>query len=208
MPELRLKHKYSTDVVSALRSEFGYSSPMAVPRVMAVKLNMGIGKTVLQKQQDAARGKKPDKGSGKSQGGGKKGAVNQRVVDSSVQELAAIAGQKPVVALAKRPIAGFNLREGVPVGCTVTLRGVRMWEFIDRLISISLPRVRDFQGVSPKLDGRGNYTLGIQEHTIFPEIDYTKVDVVKGLNITFITTARTDREGFALLKLLGMPFRA
>ena len=207
MSALRFKNKYDTDVVPALRSEFAYSSPMAVPRVVAVKLNMGIGKTVLQKQQDSARGKRPDKAAGK-QGGGRKGAVNQRVVDSSVQELAAIAGQKPVVARAKRPIAGFNLREGMPVGCTVTLRGERMWEFIDRLISISLPRVRDFQGVSPKLDGRGNYTLGIQEHTIFPEIDYTKVEVVKGLNITFITTARTDREGFELLKLLGMPFRS
>lgn len=207
MSALRFKNKYDTDVVPALRNEFGYSSPMAVPRVMAVKLNMGIGKTVLQKQQDSGKGKRPDKTAGK-QRGGKKGAVNQRVVDSSVQELAAIAGQKPVVALAKRPIAGFNLREGMPVGCTVTLRGERMWEFIDRLISISLPRVRDFQGVSPKLDGRGNYTLGIQEHTIFPEIDYTKVEVVKGLNVTFITTARTDREGFELLKLLGMPFRS
>ncbi len=207
MAVLRFKDKYDSDVVPALRNEFGYSSPMAVPRVVAVKLNMGIGKTVLQKQQDSAKGKRLDKGSGK-QGSGKKTAVNQRVVDSSVQELAAIAGQKPVVALAKRPIAGFNLREGMPVGCTVTLRGERMWEFIDRLISISLPRVRDFQGVSPKLDGRGNYTLGIQEHTIFPEIDYTKVEVVKGLNVTFITTARTDREGFALLKLLGMPFRS
>ncbi len=207
MAVLRFKDKYDSDVVPALRNEFGYSSPMAVPRVVAVKLNMGIGKTVLQKQQDSAKGKRLGKGSGK-QGSGKKTAVNQRVVDSSVQELAAIAGQKPVVALAKRPIAGFNLREGMPVGCTVTLRGERMWEFIDRLISISLPRVRDFQGVSPKLDGRGNYTLGIQEHTIFPEIDYTKVEVVKGLNVTFITTARTDREGFALLKLLGMPFRS
>lgn len=207
MSALRFKDKYDTDVVPALRNEFGYSSPMAVPRVVAVKLNMGIGKSVLQKQQDSAKGKRPDRAAAR-QGGGRKGAVNQRVVDSSVQELAAIAGQKPVVALAKRPIAGFNLREGMPVGCTVTLRGERMWEFIDRLISISLPRVRDFQGVSPKLDGRGNYTLGIQEHTIFPEIDYTKVEVVKGLNVTFITTARTDREGFELLKLLGMPFRS
>ena len=207
MSALRFKDKYDTDVVPALRNEFGYSSPMAVPRVVAVKLNMGIGKAVLQKQQDSAKGKRPAQAAGR-QGGGKKTAVNQRVVDSSVQELAAIAGQKPVVALAKRPIAGFNLRAGMPVGCTVTLRGERMWEFIDRLISISLPRVRDFQGVSPKLDGRGNYTLGIQEHTIFPEIDYTKVEVVKGLNVTFITTARTDREGFELLKLLGMPFRS
>ena len=134
--------------------------------------------------------------------------MNQRVVDGAVDELAAISGQKPVVTRARRPIAGFNLRAGMPVGCTVTLRGVRMWEFLDRLISVSLPRVRDFQGLSPKLDGRGNYTLGIQEHTIFPEIDYTKVDVMKGMNVTMMTTARTDREGHELLRLLGMPFRA
>ena len=201
----RLRLKYQADVAPALRSEFGYSTPMAVPRVVAVKLNMGIGKEVLKRDQGG--GKAGKQGAGK-QGSGRKTAVNQRVVESAVQELAAIAGQKPVVARAKRPIAGFNLRAGMPVGCTVTLRGVRMWEFLDRLISVSLPRVRDFQGVSPKLDGRGNYTLGIQEHTIFPEIDYTKVEVMKGMNVTVMTTARTDREGHALLRLLGMPFRA
>lgn len=211
MAALRLKDKYAGDVVPALKSEFGYASPMAVPRIVAVKLNMGIGKRVLQKDVGGRKGvKKPAKKDARSAGGktgGRKTAVNQSIVDSAVQELALIAGQKPVISRSKRPIAGFNLREGMPVGITVTLRGVRMWEFLDRLISISLPRVRDFQGVSPKLDGRGNYTLGIREHTIFPEIDYTKIEVVKGLNVTVMTTARTDREGHALLKLLGMPFR-
>ena len=202
----RLKEKYSESVVPALREEFGYGSPMAVPRLVAIKLNIGIGKMILQKQ-DGGQKKKAGKAAADAQAG-RRVPVNQRVVDSTVRELAAIAGQKPVVTLAKRPIAGFNLRAGVPVGCTVTLRGTRMWEFLDRLISVSLPRVRDFQGVSPKLDGRGNYTLGIQEHTIFPEIDYTKVEVMKGMNVTMITTARTDREGHTLLRLLGMPFRA
>ncbi len=206
MAALRLRDKYQAEAVPALRNEFGYSSPMAVPRLVAIKLNIGIGKTILQKQEGGQK-KKAGKGAADAQGG-RKVPVNQRVVDGTVQELAAITGQKPVVTLAKRPIAGFNLREGVPVGCTVTLRGVRMWEFLDRLVSVSLPRVRDFQGVSPKLDGRGNYTLGIQEHTIFPEIDYTKVDVMKGMNVTMITTARTDQEGHMLLRLLGMPFRA
>ncbi len=201
MAPLRLRDKYRAEVAPALLREFGYSSPMAVPRLVAVKLNIGVGKLSQQKKDDG----------GKSSGGsasGRKGSVNQRVVDGAVDELAAISGQKPVVTRARRPIAGFNLRAGMPVGCTVTLRGVRMWEFLDRLISVSLPRVRDFQGLSPKLDGRGNYTLGIQEHTIFPEIDYTKVDVMKGMNVTMMTTARTDREGHELLRLLGMPFRA
>ena len=209
MAALRLKDKYADDVVPALLSEFGYGSLMAVPRIMAVKLNMGIGKKTLQKPAAIPRKgmkKKAAKGQVKKRSG-RRTAVNQRVVDTAVDELAAIAGQRPVVSRAKRPIAGFNLRAGMPVACTVTLRGRRMWEFLDRLIAISLPRVRDFQGVSPKLDGRGNYTLGIQEHTIFPEIDYTKVDVIKGLNVTVITTARTDREGYELLRLLGMPFR-
>ena len=205
MAVLRLKEKYSESVVPALREEFGYTSPMAVPRLVAIKLNVGIGKIILQKQDGGQ--KKAAKGASDAQSG-RRVPVNQRVVDSTVQELAAITGQKPVVTLAKRPIAGFNLRAGVPVGCTVTLRGTRMWEFLDRLIAVALPRVRDFQGVSPKLDGRGNYTLGIQEHTIFPEIDYTKVEVMKGMNVTMITTARTDREGYMLLRLLGMPFRA
>ena len=206
MAALRLRDKYQADVVPALRKEFGYTSPMAVPRLVAIKLNMGIGKLVLQKQTGGGK-KGAKKGMAKTQSRGR-GSVNQRVVESAVQELAAIAGQRPVVTRAKRPIAGFNLRAGMPVGCAVTLRGVRMWEFLDRLIAVSLPRVRDFQGVSPKLDGRGNFTLGVQEHTIFPEVDYTKVDVMKGMNVTLMTTARTDREGHELLRLLGMPFRA
>ena len=207
MAPLRLKEKYEAEVAAALRREFGYSSPMAVPRLVAVKLNIGIGKLYLRKKEESSkRSKKQPKD--RKAGGRRKVNVNRNVVESAVRELAAISGQKPVVTRARRPIAGFNLRAGMPVGCTVTLRGVRMWEFLDRLISVSLPRVRDFQGVSPKLDGRGNYTLGIQEHTIFPEIDYTKVDVMKGMNVTVMTTARTDREGYELLRLLGMPFRA
>ena len=207
MAALRLKDKYQADVVTALRKEFGYTSPMAVPRLAAIKLNMGIGKLVLERPRGGKnkRGKKAAPMQGKQLRG--RGSVNQRVVETAVQELAVITGQRPVVTRAKRPIAGFNLRAGMPVGCAVTLRGVRMWEFLDRLISVALPRVRDFQGVSPKLDGRGNFTLGIQEHTIFPEIDYTKVDVMKGMNVTMMTTAATDREGHALLRLLGMPVR-
>ncbi len=200
MATLRLKQKYASEVVPALREEFGYTSLMAVPRLAAVKLNIGIGKKSTEKHQGPGR-------SNVAVGSGRRVPVNQRIVDTTVEELALIAGQRPVITRAKRPIAGFNLRAGMPVGCAVTLRGARMWEFLDRLISVSLPRVRDFQGVSPKLDGRGNYTLGIQEHTIFPEIDYTKVDVMKGMNVTMITTARTDREGYELLRLLGMPFR-
>ena len=176
----RLQEKYRNEVAPGLLREFAYKSPMAVPRIAAVKLNMGMGKAI----------------------------GNSRLLDSAVAELASIAGQKPVVTKARKPIAAFKLREGVAIGCTTTLRGTRMWEFIDRLLSVALPRVRDFSGVSPKLDGRGNYTLGIREHAIFPEIDYTKVDEIKGMNVTFITTATTDQEGFRLLKLLGMPFRS
>ena len=176
----RLQEKYRNEVAPGLLQEFAYTSPMAVPRIAAVKLNMGMGKAI----------------------------GNSRLLDSAVAELASIAGQKPVVTKARKPIAAFKLRGGVAIGCTTTLRGTRMWEFIDRLLAVALPRVRDFSGVSPKLDGRGNYTLGIREHAIFPEIDYTKVDEIKGMNITFITTATTDQEGFRLLKLLGMPFRS
>ncbi len=207
----RLRQKYHETVVPALRTEFGYSSIMAVPRVMAVKLNMGIGKMVLAKDSGGGGRKKAGKKGDLSKQGsarGRKGAVNQRIVDGALAEMAMIAGQRPVVTRARSPIANFNLRAGMPIGVAVTLRGTRMWEFLDRLISISLPRVRDFQGVSPKLDGRGNYTLGIREHTVFPEIDYTRIEVVKGVNVTVMTTARTDREGHELLRLLGMPFRA
>jgi len=179
MPALRMKEKYVSEVVPAMQTEFTYKSPMAIPKIVAVKLNMGMGAAI----------------------------ANSRLLDSAVEELTAIAGQKPIITKARTSIANFKLREGVPIGCTVTLRGTRMWEFIDRLITVSLPRVRDFRGVSPNLDGRGNYTLGVREHAIFPEIDYTKVDQLKGMNITFITTATTDKEGFQLLKLLGMPFR-
>lgn len=180
MTTTRLQQKYRDEVAPALQKEFAYGSPMAVPRVAAVKLNMGMGKAI----------------------------GNSRLMDSAVEELTAISGQKPIVTKARKPISAFKLREGMAIGCTATLRGTRMWEFIDRLISVALPRVRDFSGVPPKLDGRGNYTLGIREHAIFPEIDYTKVDEIKGMNITFITTANTDQEGFRLLKLLGMPFRS
>ena len=179
MAALRMKEKYVSEVVPAMQTEFTYKSPMAIPKIVAVKLNMGMGAAI----------------------------ANSRLLDSAVEELAQIAGQKPIITKARTSIANFKLREGVPIGCTVTLRGTRMWEFIDRLITVSLPRVRDFRGVSPNLDGRGNYTLGVREHAIFPEIDYTKLDQLKGMNITFITTAATDKEGFQLLKLLGMPFR-
>lgn len=179
MAALRMKEKYVSEVVPAMQTEFTYKSPMAIPKIVAVKLNMGMGAAI----------------------------ANSRLLDSAVEELALIAGQKPIITKARTSIANFKLREGVPIGCTVTLRGTRMWEFIDRLITVSLPRVRDFRGVSPNLDGRGNYTLGVREHAIFPEIDYTKLDQLKGMNITFITTAATDKEGFQLLKLLGMPFR-
>lgn len=176
----RLKEKYRSEVAPALQKQFAYKSPMAIPRVVAVKLNMGMGAAI----------------------------ANSRLLDSAVEELALIAGQKPIITKARKSIAAFKLREGVAIGCTATLRGTRMWEFIDRLISVAIPRVRDFSGVSPKLDGRGNYTLGIREHAIFPEIDYAKVDQIRGMNITFITNANTDQEGFQLLKLLGMPFQS
>ncbi len=179
MAALRMKEKYVSEVMPALQTEFTYKSPMAIPKIVAVKLNMGMGEAI----------------------------ANSRLLDSAVEELTAIAGQKPIITKARKSIANFKLREGVSIGCTVTLRGAKMWEFIDRLISVSLPRVRDFRGVSPNLDGRGNYTIGVREHAIFPEIDYSKVDQLKGMNITFITTATTDKEGFQLLKLLGMPFR-
>ncbi len=179
MAALRMKEKYVSEVMPALQTEFTYKSPMAIPKIVAVKLNMGMGEAI----------------------------ANSRLLDSAVEELTAIAGQKPIITKARKSIANFKLREGVSIGCTVTLRATKMWEFIDRLISVSLPRVRDFRGVSPNLDGRGNYTLGVREHAIFPEIDYSKVDQLKGMNITFITTATTDKEGFQLLKLLGMPFR-
>jgi large subunit ribosomal protein L5 len=167
-------------VVAGLVKEFGYKNPMAVPRVEKVSLNIGLGEAT----------------------------GNSKLMDGAVNEMAAIAGQKPVVTKAKKSIAQFKLREGMSIGCMVTLRGDRMYEFLDRLMNVALPRVRDFRGVSPKsFDGRGNYTLGLKDQLIFPEIDYNKVEKVKGMNICITTTAKTDAEGMALLKLMGMPFR-
>ena len=181
MTTTRLKQKYQDVIAPALAKEFGYSSPMAIPRVSYVKLNMGLGEAIS----------------------------NNRLIDSASEEMATIAGQKPIVTKARKSIAAFKLREGMSIGCTVTLRGVHMWEFLDRLISIALPRVRDFRGIPPKsFDGRGNYTLGVREHTIFPEIEYSKVENMKGMNVTIVTTAKTDPEALSLLKLLGMPFRS
>ena len=176
----RLKDKYRNEVIPALTKEFGYTNVMAVPRVRKVVVNMGLGEATS----------------------------NAKLVDVGADEVARITGQKPVARRAKKSIAAFKVRKGMPIATMVTLRGERMWEFIDRLMNIALPRVRDFKGVSPKaFDGRGNYTLGLKEQIIFPEIDYDKIDEIKGMNITFVTTARTDEQGRALLKALGMPFR-
>ena len=176
----RLKQKYQDEVAPALQQEFGYSSPMAIPRIAYIKVNMGMGEAIQ----------------------------NSRLIDSATAELTALSGQKPIVTKARKSIAQFKLREGMPIGVCVTLRGERMYEFLDRLIAIALPRVRDFRGISPKaFDGRGNYTLGVKEHVIFPEIDFTKVDKVKGMNVTFVTTAQTDPEALSLLRGMGMPFR-
>jgi large subunit ribosomal protein L5 len=176
----RLKTKYHDEIAAKLKEEFKYSSAMEIPRVVKVTLNMGLGR------------------------------ANQepKVMENAVEELAAIAGQAPVVCLAKRDIATFKLRKGQKIGAMVTLRRERMWEFLDRFINVALPRVRDFRGISGKaFDGRGNYSCGIKEQIIFPEIDYDAIDSVKGLNVSIVTTAKTDAEGRALLKHLGMPFR-
>jgi large subunit ribosomal protein L5 len=166
--------------VPALRKQFGYANPMAVPKVQKVVINMGLGEATQ----------------------------NAKIVDTGADELGRITGQKPVVTRAKKSIAQFKVRQGMPIGAMVTLRGVRMYEFLDRLISIALPRVRDFKGVSARgFDGRGNYTLGLKDQLIFPEIDYLKVDKARGMNISVVTTAKTDEEARSLLKLLGMPFR-
>jgi large subunit ribosomal protein L5 len=175
----RLKETYTKTIVPALTKEFGYKNIMAVPRLEKICLNMGLGEA----------------------------SGNAKLIDPAVQEMALIAGQKPIVTKAKKSIAAFKLREGMAIGCTVTLRGDRMYEFLDRLVNVSLPRVRDFRGVSAKsFDGRGNYTMGIKDQLIFPEIDYNKVEKSKGMNICITTTAKTDAEGLALLKQLGMPF--
>jgi len=176
----RLRARFQAEIAPALMKELALKNAMAVPRLEKVVINMGMG--------DATQ--------------------NAKILDPAVAELAQISGQKPVVTKAKKSIAAFKVREGMPIGVMVTLRGDRMYEFLDRLMNVALPRVRDFRGVSPKsFDGRGNYTLGLKDQLIFPEIDYNKVEKVKGLNISIITSARTDAEGLALLRHLGMPFR-
>jgi large subunit ribosomal protein L5 len=175
----RLRDQYQADVVPAMMQEFGYKNVMQVPKLQKVVVNVGLGEAV----------------------------ANARAIDAAVGDLSAITGQRPVVTKAKKSIAAFKLREGMPIGAMVTLRGPRMYEFVDRLVQIALPRIRDFRGVSPNsFDGRGNYTLGLREQLAFPEIDYDKVDKTRGLEMSFVTTARTDEEGRRLLALLGMPF--
>jgi large subunit ribosomal protein L5 len=176
----RLRQRYEKDVVPALAKEFKYSNVMAVPRLTKVVVNMGLGEATQ----------------------------NAKIADTGADELARITGQKPVITRAKKSIAQFKVRKGMPIGTMVTLRGERMWEFLDRLIAVALPRVRDFRGVSPRgFDGRGNYTLGLKDQLLFPEIDYMKVDKARGMNISMVTTAKTDEESRKLLQLLGMPFR-
>ncbi|MGH9480551.1 MAG: 50S ribosomal protein L5 [Terriglobales bacterium] len=180
-PPARLHQRYVNEIAPALMKELGVTNRMAVPKLHKVVVNMGVGEATQ----------------------------NAKVMEAAVQELAAIAGQKPVVNKAKKSIAAFKLREGMPIGASVTLRGDQMYEFVDRLLNVVLPRVRDFRGVSPKsFDGRGNYTLGLKDQIIFPEIDYAKVDKPRGMNVTLVTTARNDEQARALLKHLGMPFRA
>jgi len=178
--QARLKERYAAEVRPALQRELGLDNVMQVPRLEKIVLNCGVGQAVAQ----------------------------QSLLDGAVADLAVIAGQKPVVTRAKKSIAGFKLREGQPIGAKVTLRGARMWEFFDRLVSLAIPRIRDFRGMSPdSFDGRGNYTFGVTEQLIFPEIDYDKIDTVRGMDITMVTTGRTDDEGRALLRALGFPFR-
>lgn len=176
----RLKDKYKKEIAPAIAKEFGIENPMAIPRIEKVVVNMGMGEAI----------------------------ANSKILDTAVEELRVVTGQKPVVTKAKKSIAAFKLRQGMNIGTMVTLRGDRMYEFLDRLISVALPRVRDFRGISAKaFDGRGNYTLGIREQLIFPEIDFNKVDKTRGMNISIVTTAKTDEQARALLKALGMPFR-
>jgi large subunit ribosomal protein L5 len=176
----RLKDMYQTDIVPKLRSDFNYKNVMEVPKITKIVLNMGLGEAIQ----------------------------NIKILDSAALELNAISGQKSVITKAKKSIATFKLRQGMPIGCMVTLRSEKMYEFLDKLMNVSLARVRDFKGVSGKaFDGKGNYTLGIKEQLIFPEINYDAVDKIKGLNITIVTTAKSDEEGKALLKYMGMPFR-
>jgi large subunit ribosomal protein L5 len=176
----RLRDKYQKEVIPALKKEFGYKNVMAVPKIQKVVVNMGLGEATS----------------------------NAKLVDVGADELARITGQKPVTRRSKKSIAAFKVRKGMPIGTMVTLRGERMWEFLDRLMTIALPRVRDFKGVSPKgFDGRGNYTLGLRDQLLFPEIDYMKVDKARGMNVSVVTTAKTDEEARKLLQFIGMPFR-
>lgn len=176
----RLRQRYKDEVVPRLQKEFGIDNIMAVPRIEKINLNMGVGDAIQ----------------------------NIKVLDDAVEEMGDLAGQKPVITRAQKSIAAFKVRQGMPIGCRVTLRGQRMWEFLDRLISVALPRVRDFRGVPSKsFDGRGNYTLGIRDHLIFPEIDYNKIERPKGMNITIVTTAGNDERAQFLLRELGMPFQ-
>jgi large subunit ribosomal protein L5 len=176
----RLRERYTKEVVPALMKRFGYTNPMAVPKVTKVVVNIGMGEA----------------------------SQNIKLLDTAAAELGLITGQKAIITRAKKSIANFKIRKGMPIGCCVTLRGDRMFEFLDRLSSVVLPRVRDFKGLSPNsFDGRGNYTLGLRDQLVFPEIDYTRVDKIKGMNVTITTTARSDEEGRELLKLLGVPLR-
>jgi large subunit ribosomal protein L5 len=176
----RLRQRYEKEVIPALKKEIGYGNIMAIPKLQKIVVNMGLGEATQ----------------------------NAKIVDTGIDEVARITGQKPVVTRAKKSISQFKVRKGMPIGTMVTLRGERMWEFLDRLIAVALPRVRDFRGVSPRgFDGRGNYTLGLKDQLLFPEIDYMKVDKARGMNISVVTTAKTDEESRKLLQLLGMPFR-
>ncbi len=176
----RLREQYIQEIRPALEKEFGYRNPLEAPKLEKIVINIGVGEAI----------------------------TNNRALDAAVGDLTAITGQKPVITRAKKSIAAFRLREGMPIGTMVTLRGDRMYEFFDRLVNAALPRIRDFRGVSPRsFDGRGNYTLGLQEQLIFPEIEYDKIDKTRGMEISIVTTATTDEEGRRLLKLLGMPFR-
>jgi len=177
----RIRDRYLKEAVPALRKEFGYTNIMAVPKIEKVVVNMGLGEATQ----------------------------NVKIIDAAHDELARVTGQRPVTTRAKKSIAAFKVRKGMPVGSMVTLRGERMWDFLDRLMNIALPRVRDFKGVSPKgFDGRGNYTLGLRDQLLFPEIDYLKVDKARGMNVSVVTTAKTDQEARRLLQLIGLPFRA
>lgn len=176
----RMKEKYLKEVVPGLQKEFNYKNPMQVPTVHKVVVNIGMGEAIQ----------------------------NAKAMDAAVSDLATITGQRPVITRAKRSVAAFKLREGMQIGCMVTLRGEHMYYFLDKLVNVALPRIRDFQGISSEaFDGRGNYTLGLREQLVFPEIDYDKIDKVRGMEISIVTTARTDEEGRQLLRLMGMPFR-